>query len=252
VKRPQSSRIIFVTATGTAVGKTLLTGLLLAQLRQSGIHALAMKPFCSGGTADVELLHALQERELTRDEINPFYFPEPLAPLISARKHHRLIKLQDVLKRIASLRQKLDLKSRIHPDGPRSTVHALPCLLIEGSGGLLVPLGEGYSVLDLIVRLRCEVIVVSSNRLGTINHTLLTIRALQAAGIEKLKVVLTNFFPPRRSAPDTPHNHNILSELLAPVPLFALPFLGPKPSRPHAVTKIAKRFKRQLVQIIKN
>ena len=79
-------RIIFITGTDTGVGKTLLTGLLLHHLRQSGCHALAMKPFCSGSRADAEFLHAVQDGELTLDEINPFFFAEPLAPLVAARE----------------------------------------------------------------------------------------------------------------------------------------------------------------------
>src|SRR5437764_15385181 len=65
-----------------------------------------MKPFCSGGTADVEILHALQDGELARDEINPFYFSEPIAPLLAARKHHRHIPLRDVLKTVTRVAQR--------------------------------------------------------------------------------------------------------------------------------------------------
>src|SRR5262249_51966743 len=144
------ARIIFITGTDTGVGKTLLTGLLVCHLRASGCHALAMKPFCSGGRADVDFLRVAQDRELTADEINPFYFREPIAPLVAARKRHIKIRLPDVLRAIS------DILARCE------------CLLIEGSGGLLVPLGEGYTVADLISKLNCEVIVVSRNRLGTI------------------------------------------------------------------------------------
>ncbi len=122
-------------------------------------------------------------------------------------------------------------------------------LLIEGSGGLLVPLGEGYTVADLIAKLRCKIVVVASNRLGTINHTLLTIRALQAAGHEQLKVVLTNSVPTRRATPDNPHNAGILAELLAPVPLFTLPFLGPNPANPRVMRNHAEKLKTTLVGI---
>ncbi len=148
--------------------------------------------------------------------------------------------------------------------------------MIEGIGGLLVPLGEApqspnphpafkvqssgysvpYTVLDLISRLRCEVIVVSPNRLGTINHTLLTIRALQAARIKAVKVVLVVAAPsPRRvsdsSFLDAPRsNPGILAELLAPVPLFTLPFLGAGLSRPQALKKTAKRLSPTLIRIL--
>src|SRR5258705_9807549 len=95
LRRP--GKIIFVTGTDTGVGKTLLTGLLLHHLRTEGCHALAMKPFCSGGRGDVEFLHALQDGELSEREINPFYFHEPVAPLLAARKNARAIHLKDVV-----------------------------------------------------------------------------------------------------------------------------------------------------------
>ena len=116
------SRIVFVTGTDTGAGKTLLTGLLLHHLRQNGCHALAMKPFCSGSRADVEFLRAVQDDDLTLDEINPFFFAEPVAPLVAARKHNRLIRAPEVLRRIKGLAAQCE------------------CLLIEGIGGVMVPL----------------------------------------------------------------------------------------------------------------
>src|ERR1035441_2988306 len=92
------SRIIFITGTDTGVGKTLLTGLHLHHLRQSGCHALAMKPFCSGSRADTEFLHTVQDAELAPEEITPFSISEPLAPLVAARRHHRSIALAEVLR----------------------------------------------------------------------------------------------------------------------------------------------------------
>ena len=151
------SRIIFITGTDTGVGKTLLTGLLLHHLRQSGCHALAMKPFCCGSRADVEFLCAVQERELTLDEINPFFFEKPLAPLAAAREQHVSIKLPAVRRRISDLARRCEW------------------LLIEGIGGVMVPLGDGFSVLDLIANLSCSTVVVSRNKLGTLNHTMLTV-----------------------------------------------------------------------------
>ena len=237
VRMPRS-RIIFITGTDTGVGKTLLTGLLLHHLRQSGCHALAVKPFCSGGTADVEFLNSLQEDELEPAEINPFYFAEPIAPLIAARKHHRRIHLPDVLKQI------------------RGVMRRSECLLIEGSGGLLVPLGEGYTVGDLIRKLDCEVVVAGRNRLGTINHTLLTVEALQHIGIQRLKVVLMTQDGRRVRACGRPDlsfrsNRRILSEMLAPIPVLEIGFLGRNPFALAALKKSAKKVKKTLAQILR-
>src|SRR4051794_429843 len=101
--KPRRGRILFVTGTDTGVGKTVFTGLLLHHLRTTGRHALAMKPFCSGGRADVKLLRALQDAELSEDEINPFYFPEPVAPLVSLRQRHRTVPLAEVVRRIKEI-----------------------------------------------------------------------------------------------------------------------------------------------------
>jgi dethiobiotin synthetase len=223
------ARIIFVTGTDTGVGKTLLTCLLLHHLRQSGCHALAMKPFCSGSRADTEFLHSVQDGELTPDEITPFFFAEPLAPLVAARRHHRLIRLPDVLRRI------------------RRVTGRCQCLLIEGIGGLMVPLAKGFTVRDLIARLGCEVIVVACNRLGTINHTLLTVDALQHIGIRTLKTVLMSSTEGDFS---TGSNSRILAELLAPTLVLPVPFLGANLLRIEALQKSRKKIQKSLARIL--
>src|SRR5438477_7771150 len=83
------SKIIFITGTDTGVGKTVLTACLLDHLLKSGVDAIAMKPFCSGNREDVELFQAIQEHRLSDAAINPFYFADPVAPLVAARKERR-------------------------------------------------------------------------------------------------------------------------------------------------------------------
>jgi dethiobiotin synthetase len=229
VNRTGLARIIFVTGTDTGVGKTLLTGLLLHHLRQSGCHALAMKPFCCGSRADTEFLHAVQEGDLTRDEITPFFFAEPLAPLVAARKHRRSIRLPQVLRPIRRVAGRCD------------------CLLIEGIGGLLVPLGEGFAVRDLIARLGCEVIVVARNRLGIINHTLLTVDALQHIGILGLKAVLMSSQQGDSAARS---NSRILAELLAPTPVLSVGFLGSNLHQLEALKISERKIKKTLARIL--
>jgi dethiobiotin synthetase len=223
------SRIIFITGTDTGVGKTLLTGLLLQHLRQSGCHALAMKPFCCGSRADVEFLDAVQERELTQDEINPFFFEKPLAPLSAAREQRVSIRLPDVLRRISDLAKRCEW------------------LLIEGIGGVMVPLGDGFSVLDLIAKLGCSTVVVSRNKLGTLNHTMLTVDAMQHAAIKALKVVLMGS---RKSDLCTDSNGRILSELLAPTPVIPIPCLGENPVQFPALKLSEKKVKKTLARIL--
>jgi dethiobiotin synthetase len=228
-KRSGNPRILFVTGTDTGVGKTLLTGLLLHYLRARGRHALAIKPFCSGSRTDTEFLRAIQDGELTPGEITPFFFAETVAPLVAARKHRRIVRLPEVVRRI------------------RQVASRCQCLLIEGIGGLLVPLGEGFTVKDLIARLGCKVIVVARNCLGTINHTLLTVSALQDIDIEGLTIVL---MAPQLGDSSTPFNRRILAELLAPNPVLSVGFLGRNPLRFGALKKNSKRIEKTLAEVL--
>jgi dethiobiotin synthetase len=227
--RTCTPRILFVTGTDTGVGKTLLTGLLLHHLRQHGCHALAMKPFASGSRSDAEFLQAVQEKELTMEEINPFYFAEPLAPLVAGRRYQGLMRLPEVVRRI------------------KDVANRCQSLLVEGIGGVMVPLGEGYSVLDLVAQLGCATVVVSRNQLGTINHTLLTYFAMKHAGIKRLKTVLMSSAETDFSVNS---NQQILSELLAPVPVLAVPFLGRNAMRLGALEVGERKLKKTLARIL--
>lgn len=201
-------RVVFVTGTDTGVGKTILTGLLLIHARSLGLETAALKPFCSGGRGDAELLWELQDRRMPLDQVNPFHFPEPLSPWTAARLDGRAVRLDDTLGAIRAV--------------------PAPLLLIEGAGGLLAPLGELFSALDLIDALRAEVIIVAPNRLGVLNHTLLTLAALQSRSVQRVRVVLVE-----PEAPDESSAHNLedLRSLAAPVPV--LPF----PRLPHCRTE---------------
>jgi dethiobiotin synthetase len=232
--RPRSARIIFITGTDTGVGKTLLAGLLLHHLRSEGHHALAMKPFCSGGTADVDFLVARQNGELAAEEVNPFYFEEPVAPLVSSRKRRKKIELDEVLRSIKQIAARCKI------------------LIIEGSGGLMVPLGEDYTVASLIKRLKCEVVVAARNRLGVINHTLLTVGALRQLGCRRLKVVLMGEEKKDYSARS---NTLVLSELMGRTPLkvrvIPMRYLGRNPMTFKRVKDSHKKTKKMLAQVLK-
>jgi dethiobiotin synthase len=207
-----AKKIIFVTGTDTGVGKTVLTALLLHYLRKNGARALAMKPFCSGGKADVKLLQALQPGELSDEEVNPFYFEEPVAPLVAAQKHRRNIRLEDVMNRIQSVAKQCDY------------------LLVEGVGGLLAPWGKGYNAVDLIAQLNCRVIVVARNQLGTINHTLLTTHALQSLGKTKNRCAIV-LMSGKTTDLSAASNRKTLIKLLRPLRVLDIPFLGDRAAR---------------------
>ncbi len=221
--------IIFVTGTGTGVGKTVLTALLVRFLRQHGRLALAMKPFCSGAPDDVEILWNAQERAISKKEINPFYYNQPLAPLVAGRALGRSVSLPEALASVRALAERCEI------------------LLIEGAGGLLVPLGEGYTIADLIQALNCPVIVAARNELGTVNHTLLTTRVLRTLGVSDIRAVLVDA---ARPDPSTPANAQLIEEF-GGGPVVCLPRLSSELRTADAIEEGAKNLKKPLAQILR-
>lgn len=222
------SRIIFITGTDTGVGKTVLTALLLLHLRSSGVKALAMKPFCSGGLKDVRIIQAIQKNALSPAQVNPFYFPEPLAPLAAARKQGRILRIEEAILAIREAASHCDL------------------LLVEGAGGVLVPVGDTFTVADVIASLDCEVVVVARNQLGTINHTNLTIEALQFRKVRRLKVVLMNN---NRRDSSFDSNASMLRQTIGNIGVFELPHLGKQPLLRRRLKDCVKKTKKTLAQI---
>jgi dethiobiotin synthetase len=222
-------KFLFVTGTDTGAGKTVLTALLLAFLRRGGGGALAMKPFCSGSRGDARLLHRLQRQSVTLDDVNPFYFDKPLAPAAAAGRSRPAVSRQAALRQIRLLAARCDL------------------LVVEGAGGLLTPLGKGYTIRDLIRRLQGNTIVVCLNRLGVINHVALTAEALQIAGIKEFTVVMMGVRKPDISARS---NARMIRQMLPLIPVFCLPYLGFGASTARAANENAKYLKKTLARMV--
>jgi dethiobiotin synthetase len=197
-------RILFITGTDTSVGKTVLTCLLTRHLRDHGVRVAALKPICSGGRDDAGALRAAIEGALALDEINPWHFRAPLAPLMAARRERKRVKFDDVIGHVRSIQKRFEV------------------VLVEGAGGLLSPLGEGFNSRDLIVALRATPIIVCPNRLGAVNHSLLTIEALPRTAVRRARVVLIDPLEPD-SASLT--NRELLSESLGTLRVLTLPWL---------------------------
>lgn len=198
------NRTIFITGTDTGVGKTVLTSLLIRRLRQRGVAALAVKPFCSGGRDDAEALFAAQDGEVPLDTINPWFFRAPLTPLLAARRERQKVSQADVLDFLRQAHRQCEL------------------LLVEGAGGLLSPLGEDYSLRELIAELRAEAIVVGPNRLGAINQVRLVMACLPKPAQATATIVLTEQADPDSSAAS---NRQLLAELFGRNRVHSLPWL---------------------------
>ena len=198
-------RTIFITGTDTGVGKTVLTALLARFLRERGVNAAALKPICSGGRADARALRAAMDSALSLDEINPWHFRAPLAPLLAARRERKHVHLSEVLAHVRAMQKRFDV------------------LLVEGAGGLLSPLGENFDSGDLIAALGASPLIVAPNRLGAVNHILLTLEALPRSAAANARVVLMS--PPKRDAAAAT-NAKLLAEFFDAKRIFTLPWLG--------------------------
>ncbi|MDO8676011.1 MAG: dethiobiotin synthase [Candidatus Omnitrophota bacterium] len=163
-------RALFITATDTGVGKTMATFVLGTLLKSKGIDVGVMKPVQCGGN-DAAFLKKALELDDDIDVINPCYAPEPLSPHLAFRRAGQKVDVAKIRRAYTLLRRRHDV------------------VLIEGAGGLMVPLKNNYYNADLIRDLNAEVIIVSRLGLGTINHTLLTIDQAKSRGL-KIKGVL--------------------------------------------------------------
>jgi dethiobiotin synthetase len=199
----------FVTGTDTGVGKTVLTALLAHHLRERGVNAAALKPVCSGDRADARTLHTASAGALTLDEINPWHFRAPVAPLLAARRECKRVRLADVLTHVRTMQKRFAV------------------LLVEGAGGLLSPLGGNFNSRDLIAALRAMPVIVCPNRLGAVNQILLTLAALPQNASGRARVVLMS--PPRPDA-STNTNVQLLAEYFDAKRIFCLPWLGRRPA----------------------
>lgn len=196
--------IYFITGTDTGAGKTVLTALLVKFLRDRGVNAAALKPVGSGGRADARALRAAMDGALPLDEINPWHFRAPLAPLLAARRERKHLHLRTVLAHLRAMERRFDV------------------LLVEGAGGLLSPLGENFDSGDLIAALGATPLVAAPNRLGAVNHVLLTLDALPRHEAAAARVVLV---APQKPDTATRTNPTLLAEFLKGKPIFTLPWL---------------------------
>jgi dethiobiotin synthetase len=201
-------RGFFVTGTGTEVGKTVVAAVIARSLAVAGSRVAVFKPAESGldemGEPDHALLRRAAGSTQRDDEIAPYRYPEPLSPHLGAELAGAQIN-----------------PARLQAAARRASGRA-DVLVVEGVGGLLVPLTLGYLVRDLARELGLPVVIAAGPGLGTINHTLLTIEAARAVGLEPALVVLTPW-------PDDPSvversNRDVI-ERLGSVRVEALPQL---------------------------
>jgi dethiobiotin synthetase len=199
-----AAQILFITGTDTGVGKTVFAARLTRRLRAQGRRVAALKPICSGNRHDAQALRRAAGNGLTLDEVNPWHFRAPLAPLLAARREHKRVRLDEVVTHVRRVAGRFEL------------------VVVEGAGGLLSPLGEGFDSRDLIVALRATPLVVCPNRLGAVNQALLVVQALPRAAAARAAVVLVS---PRKPDLASRTNPMLLREILGSDRVRVLPWL---------------------------
>lgn len=211
---------IFVTSSGTGIGKTFVTLRLLAELEAAGRHVQALKPVASGFDAaapdgsDSALLLRAQELDATRanfDLVSPWRFAAPLSPDMAAARERRSIPFDALVEhcRVASTRADVTL--------------------IEGIGGVMVPLDARHTVLDWIEALGAPALLVVGSYLGTLSHTLTAVAALRQREVDLLGVVVSESLGQPAPADETAAT---LARFITPAPVRVLPRAAPVPLLP--------------------
>ncbi|MDF0674855.1 MAG: dethiobiotin synthase [Nitrospira sp.] len=176
---------VFITGTDTGVGKTLVSAALALHLKKRGLTVGVMKPIETGVSAgsearsDAARLRAIIESEETLGAICPYSFGLPVAPLAAAQSEGQTIDPNTIKKVYRLLSGRYD------------------CMVVEGVGGVHVPVTTRSNVMDLIKQLRLAVVVIGRSGLGGINHALLTVEALRRKKIRMVALVLNRTHPVR-------------------------------------------------------
>lgn len=171
---------LFITATGTGVGKTYVTAALARAALTQGLTVRAVKPLLSGydpsdSASDAAMLLAAQGLgPQALDSVCPWRYTAPLSPDMAAAAEGKTVPVSDVM-----------TFTRAALDGPQDVV------LVEGVGGAFVPLSPSHTVADWIAAAAVPAIVVAGSYLGTLSHTIATVRAMAAAAIPPLAVVVS-------------------------------------------------------------
>lgn len=208
---------IFITGTDTGVGKTIVAAGIARALKNQGINVGVMKPVATGAIKSGKELYSedalFLKDSIKSDEplsiINPIIYHPPLAPYTAAKMSGVKVDLKKIKKTYNYLKEKYNF------------------LIVEGIGGIMVPLAHNYYVVDMIKEMDLPVVIVSRPGLGTINHTLLT---LECAKINKLNVkgVIYNYTEHLKKTISIKTNPEIIKKISNVDCLGTLPYINPK------------------------
>jgi dethiobiotin synthetase len=202
-----------IVGTDTEVGKTVVAAAIISRLQARGLRVAAMKPIETGvppGTdpPDATLLRAATGNLDPATDVCPFIFADPVAPLVAASRTRRAIDLVALDAICARLTKGRD------------------AIVVESAGGLLTPIADDIAYDGLFRRWELDLVIVAANRLGALNHTLLTVQAAERAQLRVRAVVLNEL---RANAPDIAMLTNLttLRRLLPGTLVLSFPYVAP-------------------------
>jgi dethiobiotin synthetase len=208
---------VFVIGTDTGVGKTVVSAALVRRLARLGRSVGVMKPVETGvipdsaDRSDAGRLIAAAGVDDEVGSVSPYRFLAPLAPLVAASAQGQVIELQEIVRRYEILAARYS------------------CVVVEGAGGLLVPMGTDWDLRDLISRLGLPDLLVGRAGLGGINHALLTLESLERKCISAIALLLNEAGPSLLE-----HQREQRASTVALLRERAgVPVLGPLPYQPH-------------------
>ncbi len=164
----------FITGTDTEIGKTYVTTALLRDLRRRGIPAMGYKPMACGDRSDARAMRDATDPSVSLELINPLYLRAATAPYIAATLENKTISLGTLI------------------EGYERVAAAYGLVLVEGAGGWEVPIAPGVTMADFAVALGLPVILVIGNKLGAVNHALMTIKGIRERGLSCRALVLNH------------------------------------------------------------
>ena len=193
---------LFVTATDTDIGKTYVCAGLAYALKKLGIDVGIMKPFACGvkqkigfSSNDLTILTNAAMVDDAEDIINPFFFPIPASPYTAAKNLGVKIDVEHVMECF----RKLD------------EIHDI--VLVEGIGGIMTPILKDYAIIDLIKDLMANTIIVTSSKIGTVNHTVLTCNMCKNMNIPIKGLIINNFDSTGYPIPELERDLSALTDL---------------------------------------
>lgn len=164
----------FITGTDTEIGKTYVTCALLRDLRRRGMKAVGYKAMACGDRGDARAMMAATDPSLPADVVNPIYLRAATAPYVAAMLENRTLTLDELVRGYKALAE-----------------YGTP-VLAEGAGGWEVPIAPGITMADFAVALGLPVIVVVGNKLGAVNHAVMTVQGIRSRGLEVRAIVLNH------------------------------------------------------------